>query len=174
MPTCPSCGQISSAGARFCGTCGKPLATEAPRGLPGRNLRGAPRSPDWISLDDVLYTRDKRFGAIGALLVFFGAFAPWASTSVSFFGFEVGSYGVHSPQAWLVAMAAIAAAVFLFRQRSGSVVLVLGIIIGAWTILFALTTLSGSSSPSWGVLLTIAGGGLLAYSGHMTNQYEGR
>lgn len=120
----------------------------------------------------MIYTRDKRIGGIGALLAFFGAFAPWASTTVSFLGFEVGSLGIQSPQAWLIAMAAIAAAIFLFRHRSGSIVLVLGILIGAWVVLFALTTLSGNNSPSWGVALTIAGGGLLAYSGHMTNQYE--
>jgi len=172
MPNCRSCGQAHSVEAKFCGSCGRPVTPSAPRKLDERDLRKAPRNPEWMTLDDVLYTRDKRFGAIGVLLAFFGAFAPWASTSVSFFGLEVGSFGVNSPQAWLIAMAAIAAAIFLFRQRSGSTVLVLGIIIGAWAILFALTTFSNNSSPSWGVLLTIAGGALLAYSGHMTNQYE--
>ncbi len=172
MPTCPSCGQISSAGARFCRSCGADLPQTAPRPLPKRNLRSAGPGYEWFTLDDVLYTRDKRFGGIGTLLAFFGAFAPWATTSIGFLGFEVGSYGVNSPQAWLIALAAIAAGIFLFRQRSGSIVLVIGIIVAAWTALFALTTLSSHSSPSWGVLLTLAGGGLLAYSGHLTNQYE--
>lgn len=48
----------------------------------------------------------------------------------------------------------------------------LGIVVAAWALLFALTTLSGQASPSWGVGLTLVGGGLLAYSGHLTNQYE--
>jgi len=146
--------------------------SEGPQSLPPRDLRAARSAADWLSLDDVIYTRDKRFGAIGVLLAFFGAFAPWASTPVSFMGIQVGAYGVNSPQAWLIAVAAIAAGVLLFRPRSGSIVMVMGIIIASWTILFALTTLSGQASPSWGVGLTLIGGGLLAYSGHLTNQYE--
>lgn len=172
MPRCPSCSTVSSPGARFCPGCGTALLVQPRPNLPPRNLRGAPRSADWLSLDDILYTRDKRFGAIGALLVFFGAFAPWASTSVSFLGINVGSYGVNSPQAWLVALVGIAACVVLFRKRAGSMVMVIGIVVAAWTVLFALTTLGGNASPSWGVGLTLVGGGLLGYSGHLTNQYE--
>jgi membrane-bound ClpP family serine protease len=85
---------------------------------------------------------------------------------------SVGSYGVNSPQAWIVACAAIAGGVLLFRPRSGSAVMVLGIVVGAWALLFALTALGNQSSPSWGVGLTLVGGALLAYSGHLTNQYE--
>jgi len=176
MPRCPVCGKECSSGARFCRSCGARLGGEAaqsPQYLPPRDLRGGQAPLDWLSLDDVIYTRDKRFGAIGVLLAFFGAFAPWASTPVSFMGIQVGSYGVNSPQAWLIAVAAVAAGVLLFRPRSGSIVMVMGIIIAAWTVLFALTTLSGQASPSWGVALTLAGGGLLAYSGHLTNRYEG-
>ena len=169
MPACPSCGYNAPSGARFCRECGAALP---PPSLKERDLRNAPRDPDWIGLDDVIYTRDKRFGGIGALLAFFGSFAPWSSASLSLWGWQVGSFGMHSPQAWLTAMIALAAAVFLFRQRSGSVVLVAGIVLAGWAVLFALTSLTGSNSPSWGVLLTAAGGGLLAYSGHLTNQYE--
>jgi len=171
MPTCPSCGQLSSAGAKFCRSCGADLPQEAARPLPQRDLRGAGPSLEWFTLDDILYTRDKRFGGIGALLAFFGAFSPWASSGISFLGFQA-SYGVNSPQAWIIALAAIAAGIFLFRQHSGSIVMVIGIVVAAWTLLFAITTLSNNSSPSWGVALTLAGGGLLAYSGHLTNQYE--
>lgn len=172
MSHCPHCGTQSSPGARFCRSCGRTLADAPSKPLPPRDLRGVPPSLDWLSLDDVLYTRDKRFGGIGALLVFFGAFVPWAATEVSFLGLRVGSQGVSSPQAWLIAIAGLIAGVFLFRQRSGSVVMVIGIVVAAWTILFALTTLSGNASPSWGVGLTLAGGGLLGYSGHLTNLYE--
>jgi len=172
MSHCPQCGTEGSLDARFCRNCGTTLTHTPSRPLPPRDLRGVPLSADWLSLDDVLYTRDKRFGGIGALLAFFGAFVPWATTEVSFLGLRVGSQGVNSPQAWLIAVAALAAGVFLFRQRSGSIVMVIGIVVAAWTILFALTTLGGNASPSWGVGLTLAGGGLLGYSGHLTNQYE--
>jgi len=174
MSQCPQCRMQNPPGARFCAGCGKPLAAAPPGPLPRRDLRGVPPSAEWRTLDDVIYTRDGRLGGIGALLVFFGAFAPWATTSVSFFGITVGSYGVNSPQAWLIAIAGLAAGVFLFRRRSGSLVMVIGIVVAAWTVLFAITTLSGNASPSWGVALTLAGGGLLAYSGHLTNQYEQR
>jgi len=146
-------------------------------GLQERDLRKARRygaSQEWVSLDDVIYTRDRRLGGIGAVLAFFGAFAPWSSTTVSFFGLEVGSIGSGSQHGWLLALAAMAAAIFLFRRGSGSVVLVIGVLVAAWAVLFALTTLSGNTSPSWGVALTAAGGAMLAYSGHLTNQYEGR
>jgi len=172
MSHCPHCGTECSPTARFCRGCGGTLAEQSPQRLPPRDLRGQRPAAEWLALDDVLYTRDKRFGAIGALLVFFGAFAPWASTSLSFMGIQVGSYGVNSPQAWLIAVAAIAAGIFLFRPRSGSIVMVIGIVVAAWTVLFALTTFSNQASPSWGVALTLIGGGLLAYSGHLTNQYE--
>ena len=168
MPRCPACGFVSSGDARFCGSCG--AAMPAPPPPPERYLqRGS--GAEWRTLDDVIYTRDGRFGGIGALLVFFGAFVPWASTSMSFLGLQFG-YGVNSPYAWLTALTGVAAAIFVFRPRSGSVVMVIGIVVAAWTVLFAITTLSNNTSPSLGVLLTLAGGGLLAYSGHLTNQYE--
>lgn len=177
MSQCPACGTQCSSDARFCRACGGPLAGLNPQPsdppyLPPRDLRRVQPTGDWLSLDDVIYTRDKRFGAIGVLLVFFGAFAPWSSTTIAFMGIQVGSYGVNSPQAWLIAVAAVAAGLFLFRPRSGSIVMVMGIVIGAWALLFALTSLSNQASPSWGVALTLGGGGLLAYSGHLTNQYE--
>ena len=172
MPTCSKCGRAATAEARFCANCGSAIAAGAR--LPERRLPTSRTSapPEWATLDEVIYTRDKRPGAIGALLALFGSFAPWTSASMSLWGMELGSYHVGSPQAWLVALVAAAAAVFLFRKQSGSVVLALGVALGAWAILFALTTLSNQSSPSWGVLLTIVGGALLAYSGNMTNQYE--
>jgi len=174
---CPTCGTECSPEARFCRNCGAALAgagdvSQGSQHLPPRDLRRAAAPSDWLNLDEVIYTRDKRLGAIGVLLVFFGAFAPWANAPISFMGIQVGAYGVNSSQAWLIAVAAIAAGVLLFRPRSGSVVMVMGIIMAAWTLLFALTTLSGHASPSWGVALTLAGGGMLAYSGHLTNQYE--
>ncbi len=106
------------------------------------------------------------------LLAFFGAFAPWARQAVSFLGMSVGSYGANSPQAWLIACAAIAGGVLLFRPRSASTVMVLGTVLGAWAVLFALTTFGNQASPSWGVGLTLVGGTLLGYSGHLTNRYE--
>ena len=174
MSHCPQCGTQSSPGARFCRSCGTTLAESPSRPLPPRDLRGVPPSADWLSLDDILYTRDKRFGGLGALLVFFGAFSPWVSSSGlgGWVRSLIGSSPANSAQTWLVALAAVAVAVFLFRQRSGSIVMVIGIVLASWTVLFAITTLSGHSSPSWGILLTLAGSGLLAYSGHLTNEYE--
>jgi len=171
MPRCPSCSVVSSPNARFCPACGAALPAQPQSSLRRRNLRGAPRSADWLSLDDILYTRDKRFGAIGTLLVFLGAFAPWATTTVWFWGTSA-SWGVNWEQAWIVALAGLAASVLLFRKRAGSVVMVIGIVVAAGTLLFALTTLGGAARPSWGVALTLAGSGLLAYSGHLTNEYE--
>jgi hypothetical protein len=143
------------------------LPDETRKEPPDRDLRARP-SPDWLTLDDVIYTRDKRFGAIGALLVFFGAFVPWGP--VPWWGPYWGWY--NAPQAWLVALGGIAAGVFLFRKRSGSIVMVIGIVVAAWTVLIVLSILSSNVSPSLGVALTLAGSGLLAYSGHLTNQYE--
>jgi len=174
MPVCDQCGTESSPEARFCRNCGAALGSSESKRLPTRDLRrgSGASAADWYTLDDVLYTRDKRLGGIGALLVFFGAFCPWAASETYFFGLHVGSQGVNSPQAWLIALAGIGAAVLLFRRRGGSPVMVIGIVVGAWTVLFALTALTGNASPSWGTAITLAGAGMLAYSGHLTNQYE--
>ena len=168
MPACLSCNVSNQEGARFCCQCGAPLPQAAPtRSQPRRLPRGP--SDDWLPLDDVLYTRDRRLGAIGAVLALFGAFLPWSQSDFSLFGLHLASTSVSSPYAWLIACAALASGTMLFRKQSGSVVMVIGLLLAAWTLLSAI---SGSASPSWGVALTLAGGGLLGYSGHLTNQYE--
>lgn len=158
--------------ARYCGACGATVEDSLPGLLPDRRVGGSDWARDWLTMDDVLYTRDRRLGAIGAPLLFLSAFLPWSRTSISILGAPIGSYGVGSPVAWLVALAGIAAGVFLFRPRSGMIVMVMGIVIMALALLSGLTSFSQSGSPSWGVLFALAGGGLLGYSGWLTGQYE--
>jgi hypothetical protein len=114
----------------------------------------------------------KRWGGIGALLMFFGAFCPWAAHPVSLFGIPIGSLSISPPGAWIVAAGGLVAAALLFRRRAGSILIVIAVVILAWTILFAFAAATNQASPSWGALITLVGAGLLAYSGHLTNQYE--
>lgn len=82
MAFCPSCGHQCRQEAKFCRNCGGSLADES--------LQVSPVASDWLRLDEVIYTRDRRFGAIGALLGFFGAFAPWARSVGQFPRYECG------------------------------------------------------------------------------------
>jgi hypothetical protein len=163
MSFCTECGSQMPSDAKFCSNCG--MSTQAGQQQPGPLSQTG--GQEWLTLDEIINARDRRLGAIGALLAFFGSFCPWASHSTTFFGYTTGSYGVTSPFAWLVALAAIGAAIFLFRLGSGSIVMVVGIVVGALALLSILMAMSGQGSPSWGVLLTLAGGGLMAYSGHL-------
>ena len=126
-----------------------------------------------MSVEQVVNARDKILGSIGALLVFVGAFLPWAAAEYAFFGYSFGSYGFVSPQAWLCALAGIAAAVLLLRRRSGTLVLGLGVLMAAWALVFGLSVLGGGMTPSWGFGCLLIGGALLIYSGYMTRRYEG-
>lgn len=163
MGFCTECGNEIPAAAKFCSSCGASALVE--------QAQQAALSPThgWLRFDDVINDRSLRLGAIGSLVAFLSAFCPWVSQSVSVLGYTVGSSAGGSPFAWLVALAAIGAAVFLFRPASGSIVLVTGIVTGA---LVVLSVVTAQGSPSWGVLLALAGGGLMAYSGHLSRSQE--
>lgn len=166
MSFCSECGSELSEEVKFCPNCGasNQVGVERPQYYtqPGTGR-------DWLKFDDVINDKDRRLGAIGALLAFLAAFCPWTTHS-GFLGMV--SYGVGSPFAWLVALAAIAAAVFLFRHESGSAVMAIGIVIGAFALLSLIMAFGGHRSPALGVLLALAGAGLVAYSGHLINRYE--
>jgi len=74
--------------------------------------------------------------------------------------------------AWLIAFAAIIAGVCLFRSHTGAVVMVIGIGTLAITFVAVMGAMSNSSSPLIGVFITLIGGGMLGYSGYLTNKYE--
>jgi hypothetical protein len=116
---------------------------------------------------EVINTRDRQIGAIGTVLAFVGAFMPWSQVTVWFY-----SQGVSSPMAWLIALAAIAAGACLFRPRTGTIVMGIGIGTLAITVVALMGAMSNSSSPLVGVFITLIGGGMLGYSGYLTNQYE--
>ena len=156
------CGKAVSSAARFCTSCGREITP-----------RGVVVDLGWRTLNEIIDTVYLRFGAIGALLAFFSSFAPWASASYSFWGIET-SWGFRSPHAWVVAVGGVIGALLLFRRRAGSLVLALGAVLAGWAVVSALTTLGENVSPSWGMALAATGGGLLAYSGYLTRQYEGR
>ena len=162
MGFCTECGNELPNAARFCSKCGAPGQGDVRVGPPPS------ANPEWLRFDDVINSRELRLGGIGSLLAFFSGFFPWVvSQGVSVFGYSVGSSAGGSPFAWLVALAAIGAAVFLFRLGSGSIVMVIGIVTGAIAVLSVFTA---QGSPSLGVLLALAGGGLMGYSGYLTRQ----
>lgn len=169
MSFCSECGSELSQEAKFCSNCGasNQVGEEQPYRLDKVVYS------DWLRFDDVINDKDRRLGAIGTLLAFLAAFCPWTTHSVGFLGITAGSYSAGSPFAWLVALAAIAAAVFLFRHESGSVVMAIGIVIGAFALLSLIMAFGNHGSPSLGILLALAGGGLVAYSGHLMRQGEG-
>lgn len=82
MPPCQKFRNEVPSNARFCRNCGSQLLVK----LPPRDLRNRHgNGKGWHTMDDILYTRDKCFGAIGALLVLLAAFSPLATTTVPFF-----------------------------------------------------------------------------------------
>lgn len=168
MSFCDECGNQLSTGAKFCSNCGTSTMVDGEQQAPYQSQYA---SQEWLRLDDVINNRERRLGAIGALLAFLGGFCPWSTVNLPFYGYVGGSYGIGSPLSWLAALGAIAAAIFLFRLGSGSIVMVIGIGIAALAVLSALMSMGGQVSPSWGVLLTLAGGGLLGYSGYLTRLY---
>ena len=161
MSHCPQCGAEGSAGARFCKKCGGTMASPQ---LPPRDVRVYHGGQEWLSVEQVVNAQDKILGSIGALLVFVGAFTPWL---------QVWVFSAGSPQAWLCALAAVAAVVLLLRRRTGIAVMALGGIIALWALIFIISASSWYGSPSFGVFLTLIGGGMLAYSGFLTRRYEG-
>ena len=157
MSFCTECGGKLPDEARFCPHCG--YATR------GEDVLASSRA-DWLTLDDVINDRDLRLAGIGALLAFFGAMCPWGTVSI--FG---GASGTGASFAWLAVLASIAGGMFVFRQRSAAIVMVLGIVIGAAPILSLVTGGSGSS-PTWGILLALAGGALMGYAGYRARLAE--
>ena len=161
---CPVCQREVRPGARFCRHCGAAVA------MPSRRPAPAPAGGEWLALDDVMCAPNRQLAGLGALFVFFGAFAPWTVYSVSFFGFEIGEYSMFSPYAVLIALIALISIMALFHRRGGSVLLAVGLLITIWTLLFGLTAL-GNGSPSWGLVLSLLGGCLLAFAGFRINQF---
>lgn len=167
MPYCTSCKNEIQPGAKFCPSCG---ATN--RQLPERDLRHRPPSSnDWHSLEYVIYHRDSLIGAIGAVLLFFSAFLPWTSASISVLFFST-SIQEGLPASWLLAVAALIILVLLFRKGQAIAVLVVAVLVSAWLVLTSLMILSNSISPNIGMLLGVAGGGLTIYAGALGRQYD--
>ena len=190
MAFCSRCGIQNRADSRFCRKCGSTIqgkSFSAP--LPPRHVRQDVLPQEWLRIEEVLNTRDRLIGGSGAILVFIGAIIPWANVMTfwgmrgydGYWGMRMfdGYWGMMSqsstpPIVLLTALAGISALIFLFRKRSAAVVMGIGISIAAITLLTALGYMSSNAAPSWGVLFTLAGGGMLGYSGYLTRLYEGR
>jgi len=117
----------------------------------------------------VIHTRDRLIGGIGAILVLIGAFTPWVNVKMLW---GLMSQNTASPIAWLCVLGAIGSGTFLFRKQSGTIVMITGVALAALTLIIALGNMSNNASLSWGVLFTLAGGGMVGYSGYLTRQYE--
>jgi hypothetical protein len=154
--------------ARFCRRCGAAVAA-----LPPRAVQPVALGSDWYTLQAIVNQRDKLYGLIGVVLIFFGAFLPWSSQTVDILFWRT-SVEVASSTAVLFAGGALLAGILLFRRGQAHLLLVLGTLTAGWTLLSALIALSHHASPAWGMGLTLAGGACLAYSGYLTAQYDGR
>jgi len=138
--------------------------------MPSRRPAPLPAAGEWLSLDNMMRDPNRQLAGLGAIFLFFGAFAPWSVYSVSFFGFEIGEYSMFSPYASLMALIAVVSIMALFHRRGGAMLLAVGLLITFWTLLFGLTMLN-NGSPSWGAALTLVGGCLLAFTGFRLNQF---
>ncbi len=176
MAYCSKCGTQLPQDARFCRGCGAPLQVNAAQAPPSpppvspRYYAPGPYPQEWLRFEDVVNNRDRLIGGIGSIIVLIAAFIPWYHMRM-FWGMM--SQGGSTPSALICAAAGIVAAIFLFRKKSGTIVMVMGIIIAALALLTALGSMSNYVSPYWGVLFAIVGGGMLGYSGYSTKTHEG-
>ena len=160
MSLCSRCGTQNRPGASFCRYCGANLQT----GRRGQVELGGPRP--WLGIEQVIYDRYRQWGLWGGLLAFLGSFSPWAQESISFLGFEVGSASAGPPQAMLIGVVTLLAIVLTFHRAAGTAVMVIGGVVVASVVMFALG--ASSAHPSWGLILCAVGGGMLVYSGYHT------
>jgi len=110
--------------------------------------------------------KPRQWALLGSILALVGSFAPWSSDSVSVLGITVGTSVSEAPQAMLIALAALAAAVFVFLTTGGRALMVIGGVVLAAVVLFGLNAMG--SNPAIGLLLTAVGGGGILYGGYRT------
>lgn len=138
MRRCSRCGTLNKSTAKFCTRCGATL----------------PQGP-WLSLDHVIHHRYRSMSLMGAGLTLVGGFLPWA---------DFGIVATAAPAAAGLFLMSILAAALMFHSSGGLAAMVIGGICGL-TAVFALLG-NPSSTPSMGLLLSLVGGGLIAYGGY--------
>jgi hypothetical protein len=115
----------------------------------------------WLNLDQVIHHPHRSLGLLGAGLALIGGFLPWASMSAGYMGATISGA---APAAGGLFLLSIAAAVALFHARGGTAAMVIGGVCGLSAV-FALLA-NPSSAPSLGLLLSMAGAGLIVYAGY--------
>jgi hypothetical protein len=112
----------------------------------------------------VMHHRDRQWAVWGGLAAFLGSFMPWTQSAISMLGINLGFAASGAPQPMIVALGALAAVVLAFYRYSGNAIVVIGAVLTLAVVTFALG--SASSHPSWGLLVTLAGTAMIAYSGY--------
>jgi len=171
MAFCKGCGNELQDDAGFCPKCGADQSGQPkPANVPQIQFNPA----DWHTFTDVTADRGLLLSAIGAAVAFLGALCPWFTWSgPSVLGISV-SAAFKDEFWWLVALAAIAAGVLVFKKGTFKFAMFVGIGMAAYTVIesIRIMTSTGSSafgiagaSPSFGVFVTLVGSGLLIYAG---------
>lgn len=158
MSVCKYCGTQNQRGAQFCRMCRTALTQKPPPPPPPPN-----RGP-WLAVANVMHHPDRQWAVWGGLAAFLGSFMPWTQSAISLLGITLGFVGSGAPQPMIVALGALIAIVLAFYRPGGNAILVIGAILTLAVVTFALG--AASSHPSWGLLVTLAGTAMIAYSGY--------
>ncbi len=156
MSVCKYCRTRNQPEARFCRMCRTALP-KARRRAPVR------RASQWLSVGAVIHHRTRQWAVWGGLAAFLGSFMPWTQ-STSLLGMASGLAGSGSPEPMIVALGALLAVTLAFYRRGENALLVIGAILTLAVVTFALG--AAWSHPSWGLLVTLAGTAMIAYSGY--------
>jgi hypothetical protein len=126
---------------------------------------------EWLTFNQVTASPYRRAAGAGAILALLGAFSPWAVSGISLFGLvELGSISINAPQAGIIGLFSILGGIAVFHWRGATALLISGIVIAGFVVIFAAGY--GSVHVALGWVLSAAGAGLMIYAGYQLNHYR--